>query len=545
MQVSRVLDFGSPGLKPGLVEALKIWTGLLGRENVTVSPNALSEAAQATYQTDSTVLAILRPSCRAEVQEIVRIAREYGVPLYPVSTGKNWGYGSRAPASDCVLVDLGRMNRIVDFDERLAYVTVEPGVTQRQLMDFLHRRQSALWMDATGASPDCSLIGNVAERGFGHTPYGDHFGNSCSLEVVLGNGEVIETGFGRFGPSAHAAPTYRWGLGPSLDGLFSQSNFGIITRATVWLMPAPERFEAFFFRCDRHDGIAPLIEALRPLRLSGVLRSGIHIGNDYKVIAGMMQYPWEQTGGQTPLPRAVVEQLCGHLQVGAWNGSGALYGTSRQVAEARRLLKKALRGNVSRLQFVDDRLLRLAGRFAPIYRRITGWDLTRALELVRPVYGLMRGVPTAQPVGSCWWRKRTPAPAVAPDPDKAGCGLLWYAPVAPSDGRHARRLTNLASAILLKHTFEPQISLTLVNERSVACVISICYDREVAGEDDRAMVCHHELVRSLQAAGYYPYRLGIAAMNEFATGDSYGDVLRSLKRALDPDHIIAPGRYLR
>ena len=49
------------------------------------------------------------------------------------------------------------MNRIVEFSEELGYVTVEPGVTQAQLMDFLAEHKSKLWMDATGASPDCSL----------------------------------------------------------------------------------------------------------------------------------------------------------------------------------------------------------------------------------------------------------------------------------------------------------------------------------------------------------------------------------------------------
>jgi 4-cresol dehydrogenase (hydroxylating) len=89
------------------------------------------------------------------------------------------------------------MNRILDFHEELGYVTVEPGVTQGQLMEFLRQRKSRLWMDGTGSSPQCSLIGNTIERGFGHTPYGDHFGNVCGFEVVLANGEAIETGLAR------------------------------------------------------------------------------------------------------------------------------------------------------------------------------------------------------------------------------------------------------------------------------------------------------------------------------------------------------------
>jgi 4-cresol dehydrogenase (hydroxylating) len=113
----------------------------------------------------------------------------------------------------------------------------------------------------------------------------------CGFEVVLPTGDVAQTGFARFANS-QAAAVYRWGVGPTLDGLFSQSNLGIVTRMTIWLMPAPPYFQAFFFQCGEDSQLAPLIEALRPLRLSGALRSTVHIANDYKVLAGLQQYPW-------------------------------------------------------------------------------------------------------------------------------------------------------------------------------------------------------------------------------------------------------------
>src|SRR5205085_1690158 len=128
---------------------------------------------------------------------------------------------------------------------------------------------------------DCSLIGNAMERGFGHTPYGDHFANICGLEVVLASGKVIQTGFAGM-PSAKAGPVYRWGAGPTLDGLFSQSNLGIVVGMTVWLMPAPAYFQAFFFTSNDENCLPSLVDALRPLRMNGTLRSSVHMGNDYK-----------------------------------------------------------------------------------------------------------------------------------------------------------------------------------------------------------------------------------------------------------------------
>jgi len=525
-----------------LEQALERWTEVLGADYAVVDSASLAAAETATFATTQSVSAILRPANCRQVQDCLRVANQFRIAVYPISTGKNRGYGSRVPvAQSSVLLDLGRMNQIVDFSEEMAYVTVEPGVTQGQLHEFLQARGSRLWLDATGAGPDCSLIGNVMERGFGHTPYGDHFAHVCGFEVILPSGEIARTGFARF-PNAQAAPVYKWGVGPTLDGLFSQSNLGIVTRMTVWLMPAPPYFQAFFFQCDETNQLAPLIEALRPLRLSGTLRSTVHIANDYKVLSSLQQYPWEETGGSVPLREDTMLELRRRLKFGAWSASGGLYGTRRQVAEARRLMRQALKGKVVRLQFLDDRMLRLASRFAKPYQLLTGWDLRRTLELVRPVFGLLKGVPTEHPLASCYWRKKTPPPSQM-DPDRDGCGLLWCAPVAPMEGEHAARMTQIANTILLEYGFEPAISLTLITERSLCCVVSISYDRSQTGEDERAMACYKHLLRTLTERGYYSYRLGIQAMSEADSHDGYAGLLRTIKNAVDPNGILAPGRY--
>jgi 4-cresol dehydrogenase (hydroxylating) len=521
--------------------AVDEWRNHLGSERIVTDSCILKSAETATFPTSHTVPVILSPVNAAEVQECVRIANVHLVPIYPISSGKNWGYGSGAPSADgCALLDLSRMNRILDFNEDLAYVTVEPGVTQRQLRAFLQERKSRLWMDATGSSPDCSLIGNAMERGFGHTPYGDHTSFVCGLEVVLGNGDRIETGFAGF-PQSQVGQLNRWGVGPSLDGLFSQSNFGIVTRMTIWLMPAPEYFQAFFFRCDEEASLGPLIDALRPLRLNGTLRSNIHIGNDYKVMAGITQYPWEETGGQTPLSPSQMAALRKKMKFGCWNGSGGLYGTRAQVAEARRLLRKALRGKTSKLQFLDQRLFRIASRYAKPFGWLTGFDMSRTLELARPVFELIQGIPTDQTMGSVYWRKRCPVPD-RPDPNRDGCGLLWCAPVVPAEGAHVALLTELATSALMRHGFEPMISITMANERSLAFVISLTYDRDVPDEDDRAMACHQELLQQLIDNGYPPYRLGLQSM-QIMNQSSSSALLNTLKAAIDPNGILAPGRY--
>ena len=521
-------------------ESLDQMLSVFGATPVVTDPSQLRAAETATFEIHRTIPMIVRPETREQVQECVRAANRERIAIYPVSTGKNWGYGSSVPTADrCVLVDLSRMNRILDFNEKLGYVTVEPGVTQRQLYQLLQDKGSRLWMDATGSSPDCSVIGNTVERGFGHTVYGDHFANVCGLEVVLPSGELLHTGFGGL-PGANATEVYRWGAGPSLDGLFSQSNFGIVTRMTIWLMPAPEYFQAYFFQSSEEDSLVGFIEALRPLRMDGTLRSTVHIANDYKVLNGIQQFPWQE---QMPLSRETMKRYQKTLKFGRWSGSGALYGSKGQVAEAAKRVRRALTGRVSKLEFLDDRRLAVAARFARPYRWITGWDLSRTLELVRPVYGLMKGVPTDATMASAYWRKKTPPPA-SPDPNRDGCGLIWYAPVAPADGGSVTTLVRIAEDTLLDHGFEPMISLTMIAERSVACVISIAYDRDVPGEDSKAITCYEELSHRLTSRGYYPYRLGIQSMSLLDSDRSRSEFLTSLKKSLDPNNVLSPGRYL-
>jgi 4-cresol dehydrogenase (hydroxylating) len=201
-----------------------------------------------------------------------------------------------------------------------------------------------------------------------------------------------------------------------------------------------------------------------------------------------------------------------------------------------------LAGQTGKLKFLSERKLALAKRYARPFQLATGWDLSRTVELVEPILGLMRGVPTTHSLASAYWRKRAPVPS-DPNPDRDRCGLLWYSPVVPPDGELVEALARTASGILLKFGFEPMISLTMLTPRTVHSVISITYDRDAAGQDEQALECYEELVQQCTAQGAYPYRLGIQSMSKMEQPDGYAALLASLKQALDPNGILAPGRY--
>ena len=72
--------------------------------------------------------AAVAPSTLEQVQAVVRVANQYRVPLYPISTGRTLAYGGAAPVySGSVVLDLKRMNRVLEVNQSNAYALVEPG----------------------------------------------------------------------------------------------------------------------------------------------------------------------------------------------------------------------------------------------------------------------------------------------------------------------------------------------------------------------------------------------------------------------------------
>ncbi|MDQ6708217.1 MAG: hypothetical protein M3Z85_19850, partial [Acidobacteriota bacterium] len=76
------------------------------------------------------------------------------------------------------------------------------------------------------------------------------------------------------------------------------------------------------------------------------------------------------------------------------------------------------------------------------------------------------------------------------------------------------------------------------------CIISVSYDRVLPGEDQKAMMCYRAVMDMASERGYYSYRLGIQSMDAgIGQQGGYNHFVESLKRAIDPDGVLAPGRY--
>ena len=136
------------------------------------------------------------PETVEEIQAIMKVANRTRVPLWPMSTGKNLAYGGAAPlVPGTIVLDLKRMNKIIEVNEDLAYALVEPGVSFFDLYRYFQEHNHKLWMSVPGPGWG-SIIGNGVERGIGYGYFDDQFSNSSGMEVVLPNGELLRTGMG-------------------------------------------------------------------------------------------------------------------------------------------------------------------------------------------------------------------------------------------------------------------------------------------------------------------------------------------------------------
>jgi alkyldihydroxyacetonephosphate synthase len=246
---------------------------LVGAAAVVVEPDRLADYAADTYwkalaaQANGAPLGLpdvaVVPASEDDVAATLRLANERRVPVVPRGGGSG-SQGGAVPVGGGILLDLSRLDSIVEVDEESLTVTAEAGVNGLELERSLNGR--GLMLPHYPASVELATVGGyVAARGSGvlSTRYGKIEDLVLSLRVVLAGGEVIDT-----------LPVPRHAVGPELTQLFvgSEGTLGVIARATLQLAPLPatRRFEAISFP-SVPDGIATIRSALaRGLRPSVV-----------------------------------------------------------------------------------------------------------------------------------------------------------------------------------------------------------------------------------------------------------------------------------
>ncbi len=528
-----------------LIEELQL---LLGQENLVLESSQLEKTSRTCIPYQEVPAAVAYPTSAEQVQRVVEIAGKYKTPVWPVSTGKNWGYGGKTACyPGGITIILERMKRIWMVDEVLGYAVIEPGVTYKQLNDYLKANHPSLWSDSAGTTQFASVLGNALDKGRGLTPYADHFGNICGMDVVLPNGKLLETGGGPTNNN-EVKHIYKWGVGPYLDGLFAQSNLGIVVKAGIWLMPAPECFDWAAFEYTASDEkLGPFIDELRELVFKGALKSRPHLANDFAMMCIVSQYPFELLGGARCLTEAAMATWRKQHGVARWTFGCGLYGSAAEVRYQKRTIKNVLK-RYGHIQFVgaaveDSWSGKLIRRVAPIVNRLMGKS-DAFMQALLPGINLFRGIPTDHFVRQVYFKSHQQKPIDNIDPARDQCGLLWIGPVVPFTSKHVLHALSLAKTVFARHGFDFFVEMIIESPRTVIILVGVFYERNDPKDAARALSWYKESRELFLENGYPPYRTTTMSMPKSLEDNHVAkDFLQDLKRAVDPNDLIAPGRY--
>lgn len=476
------------------------------------------------------------------IPQILALANQYKVPLWPISGGRNFGYGTALPVdSRSYILDLSQLRR-VHIDVNSATALIEPGVTQADLHAAIVKSGAKLLVPTTGVGPNGNILGNALDGGYGLTPITDHFNALTELEGYWGNGIEFRHSYRDMG-CAEMAKRWNAGTGASWMGLLRQGNVGIVTKARVQLARAPEATRILVFEWKSNENFIASQAALNSLTedIPGI--GGIIMMNDCRILSTQIDTPLVSplTGEQRQLH---LQQLAKQRKISPWTGLGTLYGSRASVAGAVRDIRRRLPlcrvwsfspQHIRHLQRVMDYLPQWG--FASLRRHFGALVNTLGTVEGFPIVAFLKIAYALDPCA-----KKLD---VHSHPAKDGAGILWYAPLVPFTAIEVERYRQVMSRCLLEHGFDPLLAVTSRSSRSLSGTIPLLFDRKNPDDVARAKHCYRALVKVGLENGWPPYRLGVDYMDMIAcpAESPSAQVQRLLKNALDENSIIAPGRY--
>ena len=240
---------------------------IVGADSVLTDEQNCSFYSQDIYTSSLTALAVVQPDSTRSVSDVVAVATKNGHAVIARGGGMSYTSGYVPAEAGSIMLDMSSLNTVVECNTEDMYVTVETGCTWKELHEALKGTgcRTPYWGTLSGikATVGGSLSQNSIFWGSGR--YGSAVDSVLSLEVVLADGTILDTGANA---QRHGTPFYKH-YGPDLTGLFccDTGTLGIKTRATLQLVPelSARRFASFDF-----DGYRDMVKAMSDIARAGL-----------------------------------------------------------------------------------------------------------------------------------------------------------------------------------------------------------------------------------------------------------------------------------
>jgi len=258
--------------------ALEALRQALGEEWATDSPSILcGYARDQGMQPAAYAHIVCMPGSTEDVQAVYRVANEYLIDIMPYGTGLST-VGAHFPMYGGLMMDLRRMDRIIELDGEDMFAVIQPGINFLMLQAAAQQVGCRLLNPSTAATAGvisnhlfCNINTMSSKYGFG-------MDNIIDVEVVLPTGEIVVTGPGSYGAvKGHVA-----GPGPDVSTLwrYALGTLGTVTAMTVRLYPeAP--FHAQVFPCYEEDRLDVVADALYLVAQDNLSLELAHLMNSF------------------------------------------------------------------------------------------------------------------------------------------------------------------------------------------------------------------------------------------------------------------------
>ncbi len=444
---------------------------------------------------------IVRPGSTEEVQEIVRLANQYKIPIVPMGAFTGI-YDEATPTSGGIMLDMSRMKSI-EIDEELMTVTFEPGVTYADAFRELAIKGYYIGNQSTPGS--ITILGTTTQAGM-HLPWDKYAINfwgstyhtelTIGIEVVLPTGELLVTGSAAL---PGAKPQRPRAYGPNVGALFlaAQGTLGIIVKQTLplWRIPEHRHVIEGDFKDENFNGLVRAFQRMMDNNMEGPV--------------------W-------------AEKVWAQYYNGVWEFFVHLYGKKERVEFNRRFSEKVIKEE--------------GGSIKP--------GRARALDQETDYSGAMAQFYEEM----IYWRPRANS-IVMPPPNVSWCGIVANPPFEKLPEAHAAAVRVLAKHGVPMSTIRGGVMMPW-SPSGLMLILNYLYDLNDAEEIKRTKAINEEWPRVLfqEVLGMKPgealpgidaYRLGPSAAREVMPKlGEYYELLKKMKQMLDPNRIMNPGHLM-